>query len=360
MVTGTRATRNYAVRQAERRRAGEAIPGVVTMEVTYRCNLKCLHCYLGPYTYGKEAPGGELSTSEVTGILDQLFKAGTFMVDFTGGEVLCRPDIFEIFEYTRKIGLFFGIKTNATLITEPVADRLKELGIAGVHVSLYGATPASHEFVTRVAGSYEKTIRAVKLLRERRIRARFNTTIMKCNVKEHQKIEDLGKTLGVKNNFDPFLLSKVDQPGSAADIRINDEDLKNLIIEREWVPDDELVAKSRLESHLLCVAGKRRCAISPLGEVFPCTSWRIFLGDLRRQSFTDIWQGEAVRRIRSITVEDLPTCARCEMVKYCARCPGMIQMENENGGISGPSSVNCRIARAIKEVRDANGKENLC
>ena len=63
--------------------------------------------------------------------------------------------------------------------------------------------------------------------------------------------------------------------------------------------------------------------------------------------------------MRTITVEDLPTHVRCEMVNTVPAVRGMIQMENEDSGISGPSSVNCRIARAIKEVRNANDKANL-
>lgn len=359
MVTKTETPQNYALRQAERRRAGEVIAGVVTMEVTYRCNLRCLHCYLEPYTYGKESRRDELSTPEIAGILDQLFEAGTFFVDFTGGEALCRPDIFEIMKHARQRGLFFGLKTNGTLITESVADRLKEMGVSGVHLSLYGATPETHEFVTGVAGSFDKTVRAIKLLRERKIRARINTTIMKLNVKEHKEIENIGKQLGTTNNFDPFLLSKVGQPGSADCVRMDYEELKTFVSERNWVPDDAALMKVGLEAHLLCSACRSRCAISPLGEVFPCTSWRIPMGDLRQQTFRDIWYGEAASRVRSIEVKDMPDCAKCELVRYCARCPGLVHLENGNGGVSGPSSVNCRVARAIKEVKDVRDKENL-
>lgn len=58
-------------------------------------------------------------------------------------------------------------------------------------------------------------------------------------------------------------------------------------------------------------------------------------------------------------INDLPVCSKCELAKYCARCPGLVSMEKEDSGISGPSSVNCRMARAIKEVIDAKGKESL-
>jgi radical SAM protein with 4Fe4S-binding SPASM domain len=359
MVTRVKKTENYAILLAKKRLAGETIPSVVTWEVTYRCNLRCRHCYLGPYTHGGESPHDELSTAEMCDLLEQMFKAGTFFVDFTGGELFCRPDIFEIMEHAKKIGLFFGIKTNATLITEAVADRLKELGVSGVHVSLYGGTAAAHEFVTQVPGSFDRTVNAIRLLKEREIRLAINVTMMKCNAGEHKKIKELGKELGVNTGFTPIIFPVVGQPGSADEIRMDDDQFKKLIIDLDWVPDDKYLTSSNLEHHILCSAGRIRCAISPVGEVIPCVTWRLPLGDLRKQSFQDIWYGEAFDRVRAIGVSDLPVCAKCELARYCARCPGLIQLENDNGGASGPSSVNCRMARALKEVRDAHGKESL-
>ncbi len=115
--------------------------------------------------------------------------------------------------------------------------------------------------------------------------------------------------------------------------------------------------KADLEHCLMCTGARLRCAISPRGEVFPCALWRIPLGDLRQQSFRDIWHGEAARRIRSIEVSDRPVCASCELVAYCFHCVGMAS--TEKGGISGPSSENCRLARVLKEVNDGRKKEGL-
>ncbi|OGO23194.1 MAG: hypothetical protein A2144_11220 [Chloroflexi bacterium RBG_16_50_9] len=356
MLAGTATPNNFALRMVRRRRTGELIPGEIHFEITNRCNLRCFHCYLEPYM---NQAIDELSTSEVTGILDQLFENGTFDVTFSGGEPLCRPDIFTIMDHARERGLFFGLKTNGTLITEPVADKLKKLGITGVHVSLYGATLMTHERVTGIPGSYARTVRAVKLLRERNIQVAIKTSMMNCNIGEVKEMENIARQLGVAFSPDPLVFSKVGQPGSATDIRLDDDQLKTLIIERNWVPDDVDLLVSDLERHLICSAARTKCAISPQGEVFPCTTWRLPLGNLRSQSFKDIWYGEAASRIRAITVSDLPMCAGCELVNYCARCPGLVNIEKENGGISGPSSENCRLARAIKGVKEDERKTAL-
>ena len=93
------ASPNFAIRKARERRAGESIPGEVHLELTHRCNLKCFHCYLE--CYSDEPKPRELSTEEVAGILKQLFEMGVYYVTFSGGEPLCRPDIFEIMGHAR-------------------------------------------------------------------------------------------------------------------------------------------------------------------------------------------------------------------------------------------------------------------
>jgi radical SAM protein with 4Fe4S-binding SPASM domain len=310
---------------------------------------------VGPYNTEKQP--GELSTAEVKGILNQIFEAGVLSVTFSGGEPLCRPDIFEIMGHAKQRGLFFGLKTNGTLITEPVAVRLKELGITGIHVSLYGAKPSTHESVTGIPGSYTRTIQAIRLLREQKIRISIKTTIMECNFRELKDMEDVARHLGASFNPDPLVFSKVGQPGSAASIRLDNGQLRNLVVEQNWVPADADITANELERHLICGGGRTRCAISPMGQIFPCAVWRIPLGDLTRQSFKDIWLGEAANKIRAITVNDLPFCTRCDLVGYCARCPGLLHMEN--GSVSGPSSENCRLADALKGVKNGRKQEGL-
>jgi radical SAM protein with 4Fe4S-binding SPASM domain len=349
------APENFTLRQVKKRRAGELIPREVSLETTFACNLKCSHCYLDPYI--NKPQHDELSTSEWAGVFKQLFEMGVFLVTFSGGEPLCRPDILEMMDCAREQGLFFGLKTNGTLVTEAIADQLKELGLTGVDISLYGARPTTHEYVTRVAGSFEKTISAIKLLRERKIWVGIKTPVMKCNAEEHREIENIAKKLDASISFDPLIFPKAEQPASADDIRMSDDQLRKLICERNWVPKDTDLLMTDPQCHLICSAGRMRCAISPQGEVFPCALWRISLGDLRHQTFKSIWHGEAAHRVRAIEVSRMPACASCELENYCSRCPGMIHMEN--GSISGPSLENCRLALALKGVKYERYQEAL-
>lgn len=340
--------RNFTLRQTAERKAGKLIPKTVFFEITYKCNLKCIHCGLAPYLNQKKSD--ELTFTEITGILDQLFEAGVLGVSISGGEPLCRPDLFDILEHANKIGLFFGVKTNGTLLTEAIGRTLKKLGVTVVPISLYGATPEVHEYVTGIPGSFEKSIGAIEILKSNNIRVKINTSIMKCNFHQNMEIKALADRLGVQHHADPLILPKYDQPGSADELRINDEQLHRLLVQRNWINLDVTIFGDDPDGHILCGGGRVSVCISPYGEVFPCPVWHIPVGNLRQQSFKDIWQGEAVNRLRAITINDFPDCIKCRYIKYCTRCPGLVSMESS--GISGPSPENCRLARAIKGVID--------
>ena len=170
-------------------------------------------------------------------------------------------------------------------------------------------------------------------------------------------MEDLARRLGVSYHPDPLIFPKAGQPGSADSIRINDEQLWQLVEQQNWVNIDAGIITNDPGKALLCSGGRTRCAISPHGEVFPCALWRIPLGDLRQHTFKEVWHSEAANRVRAVTVNDFPMCTKCALVHYCTRCPGMVYMENSS--ISGPSLENCRMACAIKGVKDSEEQETV-
>ncbi len=351
MITGGLVSkpRNFALRMAAERKAGKPIPKSIVLEVTYRCNLHCIHCGLTPQL--NKNTQAELTFSEVTRLLDQIFSFGIMSVTFTGGETLCRPDILDIMDYATERGLFWGFKTNGTLLTEAIAGRLTRAGITSVHVSLYGATEETHERITRVHGSFKKTINGIRILKNYDIPVAVHNSVMKYNCQEVAKLRELTKQLGVMYRIDPTIFPMLGEPGSADCIRMDDQQLLQFLrasIFKDNKVDLDNIGKTDLEKHLLCSAARTHYAVSPEGDVYPCAVWRQPLGNLKQQSFSDIWHGDAARMIREIKVDDLSGCKNCELLRYCSRCPGLVYLENSD--ISGPSPESCRLARAIKGV----------
>ena len=128
------------------------VPLAIHMDVTYRCNERCVHCYLDHDDHG------EMTTAEIKGVLDQLAEAGVFFLTFSGGEVFMRRDFLELVEYARGLMFNVKIKTNAVMIGEVEAQRIRQLGIDTIQVSLYSHRPEVHDAITKLPHSFERSV----------------------------------------------------------------------------------------------------------------------------------------------------------------------------------------------------------
>ncbi len=151
------------------------VPIAVHMDVTYRCNERCVHCYLDHDDHG------ELTTAEIKDALDQMAEAGVFFLTFSGGEVFLRRDFFELVEYARRLMFNVKIKTNAVMIHEEEARRIRELGVDTVQISVYSHRPEVHDAITKLPHSFDRTIKAIRFLREQGLRVTIANVLMTAN-----------------------------------------------------------------------------------------------------------------------------------------------------------------------------------
>ena len=151
------------------RLAGRRYPFSGSFELTERCNLRCGHCYINQPAGSRAARARELTTSQVTGILDQIADAGCLYLLLTGGEALLRPDFEEIYLYAKRKGLLLTLFTNGTLLTPRLADFLAEWRPYALEITVYGATQDIYERVTGVPGSYAACMRGIELALARRL-----------------------------------------------------------------------------------------------------------------------------------------------------------------------------------------------
>jgi MoaA/NifB/PqqE/SkfB family radical SAM enzyme len=111
------------------------IPLSVHLDITYRCNERCVHCYLDHEDHG------ELTTAEIRRLLDEHASAGVFFLTLSGGEILLRKDFFEILEHARKLMFCVKLKSNAIMIRELEARRIRSFGVESIQVSVYSHRP---------------------------------------------------------------------------------------------------------------------------------------------------------------------------------------------------------------------------
>jgi MoaA/NifB/PqqE/SkfB family radical SAM enzyme len=128
------------------------VPFSAQLDLTYRCNEQCIHCYLDHDDHG------EMTTAEIKNLLKEMAEAGVFILTLSGGEIFLRKDFFEILECARALTFCIKLKTNAVLIREAQAARLRDLGVESIQVSIYSHRPEVHDAITKVQGSLERSV----------------------------------------------------------------------------------------------------------------------------------------------------------------------------------------------------------
>ncbi len=337
------------------------IPLTVQMDLTYRCNERCIHCYLDHEDHG------ELTLDEICNILSQLARAGTLFLTFSGGEIFVRRDIFEIISHARKLQFDINLKSNGILIDLEKARRIRALGVRKVQLSVYSQRAEVHDGITKVRGSFERTLAAIRFLKSAGLNVQIACPLMKQNFSDYTGVKELAESLGVTWTFDATITPKMDGNTSVTALRIGRQQLFKVFQDRALNPEtaacptmpDTGAEPNELDS-APCSAGHNSCYISPYADVFPCVQFPLPTGNLRREAFEDIWyRSPAMKKVRNIKVSDLPVCSKCPVSGSCSRCPGLAYME---GDMVGPSSADCEkaiIRRAAEGSDHSRWFENL-
>ena len=271
------------------------IPLLCTFELTQNCNQRCVHCYL---CMGQNKRLGELSTRQVKQILAQLARAGTLYLTFTGGEIFLRKDIIELCAAARGLSFDLRLFTNGTLLTETTVRELAALNITALEISVYGKK-STHDSITCLPGSFDKSIAAIRLAREYGIAVSLKTPLMKDNFSDYRYLQKLAVRLGAVMKTDPVIVPANDGGNLAA---------------------------------IICD-----------GTLYPCLQLPLVFGNLKKNSFAKLWNSDEAKDFRKITDCDLVECSSCKLSSFCQRCPGLALIEN--GSLLGPSKTSCEIAQ---------------
>lgn len=328
------------------------VPLSVHLDLTYRCNERCVHCYLDHDDHG------EMTTAEIFDLLVQLADAEVFFLTLSGGEVLMRRDFFAIVEKARQLLFNVKVKTNAVMIRETEAARLRDLGVEQVQISVYSHRPEIHDSITKLPGSLERTVRAIRFLRSQGLKVSVSNVVMSTNIADQRGVMMLARELGAEYTLDPTITPKLDGDTSILSLRIPGDELSQIFRDPELVGNVEEFcappppAGEDVMEGFPCSAGHTACYISPYGDVFPCVQFPLPTGNVRRQKFIDIWSDSPeLKEVRSIRAKDLPTCSTCSHVGTCTRCPGLAYME---GNMHGPSTADCEKSFLRTGIASAN------
>jgi radical SAM protein with 4Fe4S-binding SPASM domain len=285
-------------------------PETAVFELTYGCNLRCLHCSNPTH----KALQNELTTTEILNLLDQSADLGILTVTFTGGELLTRPDVFTLFDHAATQGFVLEMISNATRVTPELASRLRALPFKNICFSIYGATEGTYEQVTQQPHSFTHFLDGLATAAEHHLPvSAIRMPVLSLNAHEVLDAKALVESYGFKfqscmeifprtnGNLDPlrYRLSPEEK------IRVGQTLWENPI---EAVPDPSCRSTTPF---IECACGQTRFAITPYGEMNLCTGFPIPRYNLRTGTLREGWEvlKATVDRASETRHDDCPSCA---------------------------------------------------
>jgi radical SAM protein with 4Fe4S-binding SPASM domain len=330
----------------------ERAPMSGALDLTYRCNFRCVHCYVGHLVARPASASGELETNVLKRYLEDAAAAGCYTLLLSGGEPLLRDDFTEIYMTARRLGMFVTVFTNASLLTPAHIAVFREYPPRMVEVSVYGASEATYQRVTGVAGGFERTWKGIDMLVQGGIRLGLKTMILQENVHEIPAIEARARELGVGFRMDPLITPRLDgdkapldsrvDPKLAAHLELNDEQRRSRLATFLQTHPVDLTegASDRLYR---CGAGIGSFHIDPQGFLHPCLMSQSMRYSIEQLGFLGAWHS-VVKAVEQARWDESGACTQCPLVLFCGYCAGLFELEGATP--SKPPGYLCRLGEA--------------
>ena len=333
--------RNRAAFEAVSLNSKRNIPTTTVVELTRRCNLRCVMCYATP-----DRARRELSREELFELIDQIRDLGSLFVTFLGGDPTVQPAFVPLVQHAAQRRLAIQILTNGLLIDPSTADALAEAGVFHVGLTLMGATAATHDALARRPGAFEGTLRAARLLKARRLHVVIKFLLMNENFVEAESMVALAESLGVPHSMNPSISPTDRLSADPWKHRLAFDTFKEAV--RRYAPMPKRIPSA--EGHdLTCQMGRGYMAVNAYGDVLSCITVPIPAGNVRYAPLRTIWEESPfLNKMRELDhMQDLHGCPSCTFRPTCSRCFGLAY--TETGDLFGPQPGACLKAVALAD-----------
>lgn len=310
---------------------------IVSWNMTRRCNLRCLHCYIDA---GEEDPS-ELSTEEALGLVNQFREVGVPLILMSGGEPLMRRDFMRIAHHASSLGIKLVLSTNGTLITREVAKDLKEVGFSYIGISLDSIREEYHDEFRGVKGAFSLALAGIRNSLEEGLDVGLRFTITAMNIDEVGDYVDFAASLGV-NRITFYHLSASGRAGRLGRewwytpqqyarfietiIKYAEKYAGKLEIETTLAPYDGIyiaMKSDRPSDYLRFVestggCGRKIISIYPNGDVYPCQFIDFMkLGNVREKGLKDMLINGLDLFVNTEKYLRGPKCSNCRFKREC-------------------------------------------
>ena len=333
------------------------------IEITSRCNERCVHCYIP-----NDNKVNNIEPSLFYDILEQCNDMKLLHLTLSGGEPMLHPNFCDFLRKCKEYDFSINILTNLTLLNDDIISEMKRNSLLGVQVSLYSMNSDIHDEITQMKGSFEKTKNAILKLIENNIPMQISCPIMKQNKNNYNDVKEWAKKYNIHVGDDYTIIAKYDHTTQNLSNRISIDEVEELI---NNIVDTDIKYVEKMKKEIerkkntpyddyVCSVCNSSICITESGNVYPCAGWQDnVVGDVKETSLKDIWENsEKVKYLREVKKQDFPKCIQCLEKDYCTMC--MVRNANEDP-MGDPLIVNeyfCEIAKLNKKII-ASWKEKI-
>ena len=325
------------------------------IEITSRCNERCIHCYI-PH----ENKNSDIDPDLFYDILKQCKNMRLLHLALSGGEPMLHRNFCDFLRKCREYDFSVNVLSNLTLLDDKIIKEMKANPLLGVQVSLYAMEPDIHENITRLKGSFEKTKNAILKLIENDIPLQISCSVLKQNKNCYEDVIKWAERHNVHAGDDYAIIARYNHTINNLDCRLSIDEAKEVISNKassnekylEQIGIEAEKKKNTTPSDVVCSVCNSSICIADNGNVYPCAGWQDYIvGNVKETSLNDIWNNsEKVQYLRSIRKYDFPKCLQCSDKEFCTMC--MVRNANENPQ-GNPLIVNeyyCNIVKLNKGI----------
>ena len=333
----------------------------IHIEVASACNERCVHCYI---------PHGDKTSFIGTSLFYKIIQEGRELniinVIMSGGEPLLHKDFLGFLRRCRELDLSVNVLSNLTLLTDEHLSEMKKNPLLSVQTSLYSMDPRVHDSITKLKGSFSKTMKSIQKLLSEGIPLQISCPIMKHNKDSFLEVIRWGKKHQIGVVFEPVIFASYDHSCGNLSNRLSLDEIENVVdgllpegyadMMRENARDKEALT----EGHPICSVCRYNFCVSADGKVFPCAGWQSnIIGDLNNQTIKEIWgNSEKILALRNIKRKHFPKCVNCKDRGYCTVCMMSNSNESPEGNVFEINEFHCKVSATIHNKVEAYCKQH--